>query len=220
MTFQELHEAVEKKEIISATTKDKRKYRLFHANNGALAYFGKGKSRSGNRVTFDIFSTFEKFQYTEVLTDEQKKEKQDKKTFNLIAKFRKLAAKAKFTNDFIVDCLALPETFEQWVKDGKKDLFEYHITTGSGCDGKVVTIDRIARTDKYIAEKLRQAIEHKMTDSIWRRFKFAGYEASIETKLYENGMFKAWLSLEYAGCANGHYYILINENEFIGIDTD
>ena len=219
MTFQELHEAVEKKEIISATTKDKRKYRLFHANNGVLAYFGKGKSRSGSRVSFDIFSTFEKFQYAKVLTDEQKDEQRDKKYFNLIAKFRRLAAKAKFTNEFIVNCLELPETIEQWVEDGKKSLFEYHVTTGSACDGKVISIERIAKKNKYTAESLRRAIENKTSDIICSRRNFAGYEMTIETKSYGD-MFKVWLSLEYKGQLNGHYYVLINENEFIGIDTD
>ena len=32
----------------------------------------------------------------------------------------------------------------------------------------------------------------------------------IETRMCEDGVFRAWYSSEYAGCGNGQYYILIN----------
>lgn len=35
-------------------------------------------------------------------------------------------------------------------------------------------------------------------------------ELSVETKVCKDGIFRAWFSSEYAGCANGCYYALIN----------
>ena len=41
----------------------------------------------------------------------------------------------------------------------------------------------------------------------------------IEHKKRE-GMFFGYLSLEYKGCGNGYYYLLINDDNFIGYDVD
>jgi len=37
-----------------------------------------------------------------------------------------------------------------------------------------------------------------------------GRDLSIETKLSEDGVFRAWYSSEYPGCGNGQYYLLIS----------
>jgi len=221
MTYEELHKAVTEKKIISAKTKDKKKYRLFNSNNGLLGYFEKGKSRSGRVVPFTLFLTFETYQYSKELTEEQKTEKLENKTYNQIAKYRRMAHNAVgFTNDFIEDCKALPATKEEWIADGKKGLYDYRLTTGCSVDGVVVSVERISKKYRYIGIALNKAIAEQTTGSICRQVPFAGYEMSIETRKNENGTFQGWLSLEFKGCANGYYYLLINQGNFIGYDKD
>lgn len=215
MTYQELHKQVEEKKILSATTKEGVKYRLFHATNGYLCYFAKGRSRSGYRVTQDLFEKFEKFQVKKIATEQDK----DKKYFNSIKKFRTLASKAKFKNSFIDSCLALPQTIEQWIQEGRKSLYEYGVGTGSRCEGLVITVDNIAKHFPHTGIQLREAIQNQKEGNVMYRREFRGYEATIDLRV-GNGQFEGFLSMEYKGCGNGHYYILINEDTFIGYDTD
>ena len=48
----------------------------------------------------------------------------------------------------------------------------------------------------------------------------SGYDVTVEGKSFPDGSYKAWLSLEYRGCGNGHYYFLINENTAIFAEDD
>ena len=50
----------------------------------------------------------------------------------------------------------------------------------------------------------------------WR----ANYDVTVEGKTGSDGIYRAWLSLEYYGCGNGHYYLLINENSAVFSDSD
>ncbi len=215
MTYQELEKAVESKQVISATTKDKEKYRLFIATNGLLCYFKKGSSRYGRHVDYNLFETFEKFQYKKVATEQDK----DKKYFNSIKKFRTLASKATFKNNFIDSCLALPQTVEQWIAEGRKSLYEYGVGTGSRCEGLVITVDNIAKHFPSTGVQLKEAIKNRTEGNVMYRREFRGYDATIDLRV-GNGQFEGFLSMEYKGCGNGHYYLLINDNTFIGYDTD
>ena len=144
----------------------------------------------------------------------------DKRTYKQVAKFLKQAKKAKFKNDFINDCLALPDTFEKWVADGKKSAYEYHITTGCSVTGDLISIETIAKhMPDYCREGFLNAIKEHFNYST-SRFPFLGYEASIQLKKEENGEFRGWLSKEYKDCGNGYYFLLINEDYFIGYDKD
>ena len=48
----------------------------------------------------------------------------------------------------------------------------------------------------------------------------AGYDVSVEGRLHEDGIYRAYLNLEYKGCGNGHYYLLINENTAVFAEDD
>lgn len=43
---------------------------------------------------------------------------------------------------------------------------------------------------------------------------------SVETKMSEDGIFRAWFSSEYAGCGNGQYYLLINPTTAVFYEND
>lgn len=45
------------------------------------------------------------------------------------------------------------------------------------------------------------------------------YDCSVEVS-FENGIGRGWLSLEYVGCGNGHYYFLLDEKHAMFIEDD
>lgn len=60
----------------------------------------------------------------------------------------------------------------------------------------------------YVMTELAKAIEEKKDFS----YQQCGEkrDLSVQTKMGEDGVFRAWFSSEYAGCGNGSYYLLIN----------
>ncbi len=61
---------------------------------------------------------------------------------------------------------------------------------------------------EFVIDHLRDAFKYKweyshMEHGIRR-------DLSVSTKLGDDGIFRAWFSSEYTGCANGCYYVLIN----------
>ena len=228
MTYTELHTAVENKEIVSAKTKEGKVYRLFNATNGLLCYFPPRRSRVGYKVSYELFETFVSFQgKKEPLSEEAKLKKQ----YNEIAKYKRLASTSTISNSWIEDCKNLPD-FETWKNDKStgrlndaeprpKTLFDLHITTGNKIDGKVISLSRIAKEYPRVIEQLRQGIkEKKATGNLIFGGRFAGYDMSISLEQKENGELFGYLSLEYKGCGNGYYYMLINDENFIGYDVD
>ena len=229
MTYNELHHAVENKEIISAKTKEGKVYRLFHATNGLLCYFPPRRSRVGYKVHMDLFETFVSFQGKKAPLGEDAKLKQQ---YNEIAKYKKLASQSTISNYWIEKCKNLPD-FETWKKDLKTDnfgtpceprpkgLYELGITSGCKVDGKVISLSRIAKEYPRAIQQLREGIkEKKATGSVLFGQRFAGYDISISLEKKENGELFGYLSLEYKGCGNGYYYVLINDENFIGHDVD
>jgi len=227
-TFEELYKAVENKEIVSAIDKEGNKHRLFVATNGNLCRFIPRSSRRGYRISTSDFENFASFQYAPTPRTEEQKLKAE---YNTIAKFKKMANEATFTNSFIEDCKKLPD-FETWKKDviteqygspctpRPKGLYELGITTGNKIEGKVISISRIAKQYPHYAKKLREAIKNNISGSICHAVPFAGYDMSLSYENKADGTFMGYLSLEYKGCGNGYYYLLINDENFIGYDVD
>jgi hypothetical protein len=228
MTYNELHQAVENKEIVSAKTKEGKVYRLFHATNGLLCYFPPRRSRVGYRVGTDLFESFVSFKSKkEPLSEDAKLKKQ----YAEIAKYKRLASVSTFSNSWIEDCKKLPD-FEAWKKDLKNDtfgtpceprpksLYDLGITTGNKIDGVVVSLSRIAKQYPHYVEMLREAIKNQSEGHICSNVRFAGYDMTLSTAKKETGEFMGYLSLEFKGTGNGYYYLLINDENFIGYDVD
>lgn len=224
--FDELYEAVKEKRIVAAINKEGKKKKLFISTpetGSALCEMLPRKSRRGRRLYNSDFENYTKFVETETnQTEEEKQVKSEKTVYGYIAKYRKLAMKASFTNSFIESCKALPASFEEWVKEGKKTLYNYSITTGNAIDGKVITLKRIAKKYPHYAEYLKTAIKEQKASHICSHVPFAGYEMSLSTQMIGDSAnyFMGYLSLEYKGMLNGYYYLLINDEEFIGYDVD
>lgn len=227
-TYNELYKAVDQKEITAGIRIDGKKDRFFIATNGRLCYFIPRSSRRGYFVHESDFSNYTKF----IGKKEPKTEAdQLKKQYNVIGKYKKMAEQASFTNSFIENCKAIPD-FETWKKDLKteqygtpceprpKDLYDLGITTGNKIDGRVVSLDRIAKEYPRAIDRLREAIKNQQAvGNIISNVRFAGYDMSISVEQRNDGIV-GYLSLEFKGCGNGYYYLLINDENFIGCDVD
>ncbi|MGH9947050.1 MAG: hypothetical protein ACRD6X_07630 [Pyrinomonadaceae bacterium] len=232
MNYQELHEAVKSGTIVGAVSPNGRKDRFFISDSGGLCRFKPRSSRRGYCVYESDLVRYTKFTHCKPPpTGEDKLRKE----YRIIEKYKQMAGEASFTNPFIRDCLVLPD-FDVWRKDlvepnswekdknlRPKTLYELHITTGTNIDGKVISLNRIAKKYPLAIERLRESIRNRSAGMFitGRWAKFAGYDISIETDLNaESGDFRGFLSLEYAACGNGYYYLLINDENFIGYDVD
>lgn len=208
-TYAEVLEKFQQNEIAGFETETE-KFRLFMASGDILCCFAKGSSRRGHPLYEHNITGFKKW----ILPMGRNT---DDGTWKLIDKYRKYATEASFSNDFIVDCLALPATREQWEADGKKSLYNYSVTTGVHKEGEVITIDGMSKV--FNTEAIRQAIKNKTSYRSGTR-DFRGYDASVSIEIKPDGTMWVYLSLEFRGTGNGHYYLLINDNCFIYYDKD
>ena len=64
---------------------------------------------------------------------------------------------------------------------------------------------------------IKNAIATK-TEYSMHRVDFRGYDASVSIEIGGDGAMRGFLSLEYRGTGNGHYYNLINDDCFIYTD--
>ncbi len=190
---------------------DNTKVRIFISTCNNLCRHLKGRRMKGTITHHaDILS----------LVPAKVKKSDDEREFHIINKFRKQALKAKFTNSFITDCKNLPDTFEKWVEAGKISAYKYGITTGCSVTGDLISVKTVCKGfNSGYAARIKEAIENQTSFSTGR-FPFQGYEASIEFRKDEDGTFQGWLSKEYKGCGNGYYFLLINNEYFIGYDVD
>ena len=129
----------------------------------------------------------------------------------LVMKFKKLADKATFTNKFI-------ESIKK--ADLSKDLYENGITTGTDIDGQCIRLKTLEKWCGSIVvnEFLNSFKNHKRFVSM--RFPLYGYDGTLWCEEDNNGNMYAGLSKEYRNCGNGYYYMLINDETFIGCDID
>ena len=183
------------------------KRRLFITKEGSICIICKGRKGWGNPFSDWEGITKIYFPKTELEKDR-----------NLVEKYRREASKATFTNPFIRDCLKA---------DVSKSLYENHITTGNAIDGKIITLSSVrnaAGNDEML--QFERAVKYGLNYRSCR-FPFRGYEATLEvaavqhsTDYFDAGDVMGYLSVEYKGCGNGYYYLLINDENFIGYDVD
>lgn len=140
------------------------------------------------------------------------------KEIALTRKFKKLASKASFTNPYIRKVLAADEN---------KTPYENHLTCGTKIDGEVISFKALERwCGTYMIENVKRAIKER-TPYKTGQFDFRGYDGSISVEYCSKnddealpGDIRAFLSKEFRGTGNGYYYLLINDENFIGYDID
>ncbi len=208
MNREELFNIVKERPRTTVILKDGSKRRLVVFND-ILYALAKGRRNYGLPIEAEVI---------ERIVGSKTKKSDDEMEFNLIQKFRKQALKATHTNDFIAKCIALPESMNQWIADGKKSAYDYSITTGCRITGDLVSIETIAKKIMN-DESFKRAIANKDNYKTGR-FEFNGYDGSIELRKNDDGTFQGWFSKEFRNCGNGYYYLLINDKYFIGYDVD
>jgi thiol-disulfide isomerase/thioredoxin len=219
MQQSELFQAVKEKKIISGVRKNGEVDRFFISGCNNLCYFARGSRRKGYIVPLSFFDQYVKFNTVKEKNEEQKL----KDEYKLIGKYKTMAEKATFTNSWIEDCKKLPtlEEFKEFKKENEYGiLYNFRITTGNKIDGKVISLSRIEKKYPLAIQRLREAIANKQAvGTIISTAPFAGYEMTISVEERDGGIM-GYLSLEFKGCGNGYYYLLINDENFIGYDVD
>lgn len=136
---------------------------------------------------------------------------------HLILKYQREAAKAGFTNPFIRNIQNA---------DYGKSLYENGITTGTRIDGQIITLEAVRKwCGERIYRNFCEAVRNH-TPFHSAQFDFRGYNGSLwvepsdkDDGYQQAGDLKAGFSKEFRGSACGYYYLLINEQTFIGYDT-
>ena len=191
---------------------DGKKRRLFiNREYGQIGIIAPRKKTHG--YIFGQWEAIEKIIYP---TDEAENARE--KEIALTRKFKKLASKASFTNPYIRKVLAADEN---------KTPYENYLTCGTKIDGEVISFKALERwCGTYIIENVKRAIIERRPYKTGQ-FDFRGYDGSISVEYCsENddealpGDIRAFLSKEFRGTGNGYYYLLINDDNFIGYDID
>ena len=183
------------------------KRKMFITQNDTICMVHKGRRNWGN--PFSDWEGISKIYFPETEGEKERK---------MVEKYRREASKATFTNPFIRDCLKA---------DVSKSLYENNITTGNSIDGKIITLSSIRNTiGNGEALRFQRAVMYGVNYRSYR-FPFRGYEATLEvaavqqsSESHNAGDVMGYLSVEYKGTGNGYYYLLINDENFIGYDVD
>jgi len=180
-----------------------RRRRLFiNRGDGRIGIVAIGKRKRG--YVFNEWNTIEKVFY-ETETDRAELERKR------VLKYQKLAKSASFSNSWLRDIAKADTT---------KSLYENRITTGNDLDGKCI---RLATIGKHCGSRevqlFREAVRKR---EIYHspRFDFCGYDGTLWCEPKDNGDIMAGFSKEFRNCGNGYYYLLINDDTFIGYDID
>lgn len=73
----------------------------------------------------------------------------------------------------------------------------------------------------YVIESLKAAFDQKTEYSFRKEARgSSGRSLSVEARLGEDGVYRAWFSSEFAGCANGDYWLLINPTTAVFKERD
>ena len=212
-TIEDLKNAVALNEIKAVVVEDKT-FRLFIDNQyGKLCYFLPKSRKKGALFTQTMFNQITKF-------ISNKKEDFNLNDYNwkIIQKYKKYSQSASFTNEFIRKCQNIDD-YQTWVANGCKDLYSLRITTGGKTDGKLISLNRIAKKYPDLVARVRLAIANQEHGYCSQRKPFDGLEITIKT-IKKGDDFRCYLNHEFKNCGNGYYYELINDNWFIGVDVD
>ena len=192
----------------SVTTADSTmSMRLFISTEGDICQFAPRSRRRGYCVPLSEIESW----------IEIKKQDGGKSPTNIVEKFKKYASRASFTSPFIRKCLSA---------DPEKSCYENGLTTGTRIDGEIISLKAVERYAPYSVAEFRKALAERRSYRSGT-FSFRGYDGSLcievadkDTSYLKKGDVSAGLSKEYTGCGNGHYYMLIDDEHFIGADID
>lgn len=190
----------------------KRRRLFINRDQNQIGIVAPNKRKCG--YLFSDWDSIEKIFYP----GEARQKSPEEKNAQMIRKYQRLALKATFTGPYIKKALN---------PDPTKSLYENGLTTGTRIDGQVISLKAVEKwCGEFTMKQFREALrEGKKFYSM--RFDFRGYDGSlwvepreIEGDTSGKRVLNAGFSKEYRGCGNGYYYLLINDENFIGYDID
>lgn len=174
--------------------------RLFINSDGTIGIIAVGKRNRG--YIFYDWSAIEKVYYPASEENTEKK---------MVIKYQRLAKKATHKNSWL-ECIANA--------DPEKSLWENRITTGTRIDGKCISLKSVEKhCGTVVMSCFKDALRNRINYQSMR-FDFNGYDGSLFVTVQEDGTVNAGFAKEYRNCGNGYYYLLINDDTFIGYDVD
>lgn len=189
------------------TAEGSKSMRLFVSTGGGICQFAPRSRRCGYRLPHSEIESWLDI----------KKQDGGKSRTNIVEKYKKYASRASFTSPFIRKCLSA---------DPDKCCYENGLTTGTRIDGEIISLKAVERYAPYSVTEFRKALAERRSYRSGT-FSFRGYDGSLwieaadkDTSYLKKGDISAGLSKEYRGCANGYYYLLIDDEHFIGADID
>ena len=89
-------------------------------------------------------------------------------------------------------------------------------------DSNLKPISFISKFKKYKRDYIKEGLEKAFKNRSEYYYRQEGVKRtySIEARLCDDGIYRAWFSSEYAGCANGDYYLIINPTQAVFCETD
>lgn len=186
---------------------DQNKYKLFMSEFRNLCYYKNSSLNRGFILKESDLTTFEKYTL-------ETQEDKDREQFKLIEKYRKLALENQYTNEWIEKCVALPETFEEWLSAGKKSLKDYDVVV-SKVEGKVIKIPTLR---KHFSKEVKSFYKHYENDEKYKseKFHYNGYDVTLSIVVKGEEVF-GHLRLEYRTRECGFNYRMINNDTFIEV---
>lgn len=191
----------------------KRRRLFINRNEGQIGIIAPRKKTHG--YIFSAWDTIERICYP---VEKRRPGSKNEMNRRMIEKYQREASRAGFTNPFLRKIANA---------DPVKSLYENGITTGTRIDGQIVSLAAVQKwCGNYIMKQFSEAVRNHVPFSSGR-FDFRGYDGSLwvetcdkDDGYYNKGDLKAGFSKEFRNCGNGYYYLLINEEHFIGYDID
>lgn len=209
--------------------------RLFKGQYDDIGYFDKGSSRHGQYLKYLV----DQIKSVKIKTHKQDKLSGLDAEIDNLKKFKKAYTEKLHPNlwsnlrdgytklniekfiEFFKENSDGVESYWHYLKE-YADLNNIHIITENNY--KITTIKSNAPKGYWSSSQyddcinnIKKHLDNKEEFSYYWR---SNYDVSVSGKLCEDGIYKAWFSLEYKGCGNGHYYLLINENQAIFAEDD
>ena len=185
-----------------------KKRRLFiNRPENVIGIIDPGKRKTGR--IFNGWDQIEKIFYPSI-------EAECDRYTKLTAKFVRYAQKATFTNPWLRKVLAA---------DPEKSPYENRITTGTKIDGDIISLQAVEKhCGWWVANQFRKAVKERRPYHS-ERFDFHGYDGSLWVEIptgddAKEGDIHAGFCKEYRNCGNGYYFLLVNDDNFIGYDID
>lgn len=185
-----------------------RKRRLFiNRPQNVIGIINPGKKKTG--TLFYNWDEIEKVLYPKSPDEEMKYRR-------LTAKYQKLAQKATFSNPYQRKVLA---------SDPDRSPYENGLTTGTRIDGEIISLSAVEKwCGEWDVKRFKEALKNR-TKYRSITFDFRGYDGTLwvepcTEESSQPGDVRAGFSKEYRGRGNGYYYLLINDDTFIGYDID